>query len=210
MNVKPSKQPEQPKAAPAPAAPPAPALPESFQDLSLLSQPLQPSKSDPPAPQPQARPQQPQPTGAAPSLFAVLPSQPIDMQPQMTDAFQFQPQQNFAQTPQNIARARATAPSYNTGQGSLKPTRLHVRYLRLAQSTEQLRSTTAAATNDGYSSPAYQVRFHIAARPKPRRDQSDETAAVVYATARYATADGGLPNAAGYRRKSVPTPTNGL
>lgn len=125
-DVKPSKQPEQPKAAPAPAAPLAPALPKSFQDLSLLSQPLQPSKPDPPAPQPhppvqQAPPQQPQPTGAAPSFFAGLPSQPTGIQPQMTNASQFQPQQNFAQTQQSMARARPTAPSYNTGQGSLMP-----------------------------------------------------------------------------------------
>lgn len=123
-DVKPSKQhpqqtPAAPAPAPVPAAPPAPTLPKSFEDLSLLSQPLQPSKPDPPAPQPQppvqqAPPQQSQPTGAAPSFFAGLPSQPTGMQPQMTNASQFQ-------TQQNIARSRPSAPQYNAGQGSLMP-----------------------------------------------------------------------------------------
>lgn len=126
-DVKPSKQqPSKTEAAPAPApatapaAPSAPSLPKAFEDLSLLSQPLQPSKPDPPAPQPQppaqqAPPQQPQPTGAAPSFFAGLPSQPTGMQPQITNPSQFQ-------TQQSIARGRPSVPQiYGTGTGALMP-----------------------------------------------------------------------------------------
>lgn len=119
-DVKPTKQPEPaPAPAPAPAATqpaqPAqtpsgpPTLSAAFQELSLLSPPLEPSKTQPPPqqpqitlppPQPQQQPQvqsqPPQPTGATPGFFAGLNQQPTGFQ---------QPQVGLNQQ-QNIARAR--------------------------------------------------------------------------------------------------------
>ncbi len=129
-DVKSSKQePPKPAGAYKPAEAPTqapPALTGAFGDLSLLSQPLQPSKPDPPAPAPQpqlqqpathAQPQQAQQTGATPGFFAGLPTQPSGMQPQMT-GFQ---QQNFPQNQANLARQRPAVPQYNTSAGSLMP-----------------------------------------------------------------------------------------
>ena len=90
-DVKPSKQHIQTtlgKAKPDIAAPAAvtsmdpPQLTGSMQDLSLLSQPLQPSKPEPPVPKESPKPERPsntpgivaQPTGATPSFFSTLPS----------------------------------------------------------------------------------------------------------------------------------------
>ncbi|OBT74680.1 hypothetical protein VF21_06999 [Pseudogymnoascus sp. 05NY08] len=115
-DVKPAKQaqPQPQQADPAPVQPPPPTLTGSMQELSLLSQPLQPTKVEPVTPQPpqqqvQAQPQLPQPTGASPSFFTNLP-QPGSAQQQQG----FQPQQN-------IARQRPAAPQFSGGQGSLMP-----------------------------------------------------------------------------------------
>ncbi|KAI1265270.1 hypothetical protein F5Y18DRAFT_417359 [Xylariaceae sp. FL1019] len=88
-DVKPSRQPEpQPKPIPNPelktpttttatTAPVQPASPptQAMQDLSLLSQPLEPTKAEAPAP---AAPGfgQPQPQGATPSFFTGIPANP--------------------------------------------------------------------------------------------------------------------------------------
>lgn len=135
-DVKPAKQqatqqaqPQQ--STPAPQQPPPPTLTGSMQELSLLSQPLQPTKIEP-APQPQqtqqtqqqqAPQQAPQPTGASPSFFSGLPQQQTGLPAQPTGAsYQqgFQPQQNFL-SQQSIARQRPAAPQYSQGQGSLMP-----------------------------------------------------------------------------------------
>lgn len=129
------QQPPQQQNIPAPPQPPPPTLTGSMQELSLLSQPLQPTKIEHPPPQPQplqqpqslAQQQAPQPTGVTPSFFSGLP-QPsigIQLQPANTSVQQgFQPQQNFGQqqiSQQNIARQRPAAPQYSQGQGSLMP-----------------------------------------------------------------------------------------
>ena len=130
----PAKAPE-PTPAPAPVtaptptpalveAPPAPApapLTKSMQELSLLTQPLQPEKVQAPSPSPlalslapapaavtaptPAAPQIPQPTGATPGFFS-------GMQP---------PAVNGQQLPQAAARQRPLAPQYTQGQGALMP-----------------------------------------------------------------------------------------
>lgn len=118
-DVKPLKEQPKPAAATEPVAAPTPApapkpqppnLAGSMQELSLLSQPLQPAKYEPPNSNPPLNispaPAQPQPTGATPSLFQNLPPPG---------------QQNQFQTQQNIARARPAAPQYNTGAGGLMP-----------------------------------------------------------------------------------------
>jgi len=101
-DVKPSKQPEasarsaqvaspEPKATPTPAmqAPPT----QSMQELSLLSQPLEPTKAPPPTitqPLPQAQPvlqpqhTQSQPQGATPSFFTGVAQQITGLQPMPT------------------------------------------------------------------------------------------------------------------------------
>ncbi|KAK3337064.1 hypothetical protein B0T19DRAFT_59449 [Cercophora scortea] len=120
-------QAQAPAPAPAPAAPaPAPApkpapLTGSMQELSLLTQPLQPEKVQPPAPpalslapaQPPAQApapamQIPQPTGANPGFFAGMPPPNVNTQ-------------QFAQMPQLAARQRPLAPQYTQGQGALMP-----------------------------------------------------------------------------------------
>jgi actin cytoskeleton-regulatory complex protein SLA1 len=128
-SVKPAKKAPEPASsasAPAPAPAPAPAAPKpaaltgSMQELSLLTQPLQPEKVQPqptalpalnlapaPAPAPVAptAPQMPQPTGVTPQFFA-------GMQP---------PAVNGQQLPQALARQRPMAPQYTQGQAGLMP-----------------------------------------------------------------------------------------
>ncbi|KAK0717048.1 hypothetical protein B0T26DRAFT_647888 [Lasiosphaeria miniovina] len=114
-----------PVAAPVAATAPAP-LTGSMQELSLLTQPLQPEKVQPPAPAPpalnlapasQPTPSQApvsapaqfsQPTGATPGFFT-------GMQPPTVNG------QQFSQMPQAMARQRPMAPQYTQGQGGLMP-----------------------------------------------------------------------------------------
>ena len=140
-DVKPARtQPQEPAAQPAPSAPepaavaapapaPAPAaappkpLTGSMQELSLLTQPLQPEKVQPPAPvppalqlapatlpaaTPAAAAQIPQPTGATPGFFT-------GMQPPAVNG------QAYAQTPQAVARQRPMAPQYAQNPSVLMP-----------------------------------------------------------------------------------------
>jgi len=110
-----------PEPAPAPVAAPAPApanpLTGSMQELSLLTQPLQPEKVQPtpappvlslaPAVTPAALPAQaqiPQPTGATPGFFTGI-------QPPAPAGQQF--------TQSQAARQRPVAPQYTQNQGSL-------------------------------------------------------------------------------------------
>jgi len=122
-DVKPSKQPQpepasrpaEPSPAPAPAAaaaapkPLTAALTGSMQDLSLLTQPLQPEKTAvaaAPAPAPAAPvapAQAPQPTGATPSFFTAI------------------AQQQTGLPAINGARQRPMAPQYTQGQPGLMP-----------------------------------------------------------------------------------------
>jgi hypothetical protein len=119
-----AKAPE-PAPAPAPAAAPKPTpLSGAMAELSLLSQPLEPTKAPPPAqppvlnlapaqplqPQataPAAAPQAPQPTGASPGFFT-------GMQPPIING-----QQTGIQPA--AARQRPLAPQYTQGQGALMP-----------------------------------------------------------------------------------------
>ncbi|KAM7184370.1 hypothetical protein V8F33_013013 [Rhypophila sp. PSN 637] len=111
-----------PAAAPAPAPAPAKPLSASMQELSLLSQPLEPEKVQPPAPAPlalslapavlpaavpaPAPAQIPQPTGATPAFFTGIQATPTGQQ--------------FIQ-PQATARQRPQPPQYGQGAGSLMP-----------------------------------------------------------------------------------------
>ena len=119
-----AKAPE-PAPAPAPAAAPKPApLSGAMAELSLLSQPLEPTKvAPPPAPPvlnlapaqplqsqataPAAAQQVPQPTGASPAFFT-------GMQPPVING-----QQPGVQP--TAARQRPLAPQYTQGQGALMP-----------------------------------------------------------------------------------------
>jgi len=107
---------------PAAAAPKPTNLTGALQELSLLSQPLQPEKVQPPAPAapalnlapaPAPAPvpaaaQIPQPTGATPQFFT-------GMQPPAVNG------QQLGQLPQAAARQRPLAPQYTQGQGALMP-----------------------------------------------------------------------------------------
>jgi hypothetical protein len=138
-DVKPSKQqppatssqPSQSFSAPAPTPAPAPQQPTltgSMQELSLLSQPLEPIKARSTAPssqpqinqqpQPQIQQQQQAPQGATPSFFEGIGQQQTGLQQQQNNAQnQYNPQLNL---PQNIARQRPTPPQFqNSNQGSL-------------------------------------------------------------------------------------------
>jgi actin cytoskeleton-regulatory complex protein SLA1 len=140
-NVKPLKQqtPEptaarapEPAPAPNPAAAPRPVqqpLSQNMQELSLLSQPLQPTKVETPAIQPPpVAPQAallqapatappvaaiapPQPTGATPGFFTALAQQQTGLPQQMAI--------NGQQT--GIARQRPIPPQFTSGQGALVP-----------------------------------------------------------------------------------------
>ncbi|KUJ08613.1 uncharacterized protein LY89DRAFT_691038 [Mollisia scopiformis] len=133
-DVKPSKQPapattsqpSQPAPAPAPAAP---ALTGGMQELSLLSQPLEPVKAQPTAPpqpppqmvQPQQQQQQaPQPPPVTPSIFAGIGNQQTGLAPQQTGALnpQFN-QMNQMNSGLNIARQRPAPAQQYQSQGSL-------------------------------------------------------------------------------------------
>lgn len=143
-DVKPAKQ----QAQVAPSNPPQPTRPQaqqptltgSMQDLSLLSQPLEPVKVQQTIQQPAQQPvqqQQPppqqtsQPTGATPSFFAGVNAQPTgqQQQPIMNSSFN-QNQQYMGQQPQysqpqqtqqNIARQRPMAPQQFQSPNSLMP-----------------------------------------------------------------------------------------
>jgi hypothetical protein len=146
-DVKPTKQPAkttQSASSPATAAPAPsrPSLTGSMAELSLLSTPLEPTKTQPvqPAPPPQPIPalqpvkaqppaqppqQHPQPTGANPSFFSQLPPQPSGAQfgqPNVQQTFpqqQVQPQQaGFPQQQVAPPRQRPHAPP-SMQQGSL-------------------------------------------------------------------------------------------
>ncbi|KAK5654943.1 hypothetical protein OQA88_6700 [Cercophora sp. LCS_1] len=122
-----------PAPAPAAAATPKPAnLTGSMAELSLLTQPLQPEKAQPPpvaapvlnlapAPAPAPAPAQiPQPTGATPQFFT-------GMAP---------PTVNGQQLPQVAARQRPMAPQYTQGQGALMPPPAPSRPLSAPQSAQ--------------------------------------------------------------------------
>ncbi|KAK2624305.1 hypothetical protein QTJ16_006255 [Diplocarpon rosae] len=129
-DLKPSKQQPQVQATQAPQNAPVPSpvpptLLGSFGDLSLLSQPLEPTKVQPtPPPQvaqpPQQLPQQqaqPPPQGATPSFFAGIGAQQTGLPQQQTSA-------QFSSTTQlnnqlNIARQRPAPPAQFQSQGSL-------------------------------------------------------------------------------------------
>jgi hypothetical protein len=126
--------------APAPAAAPKPTpLTGAMQELSLLSQPLEPTKAPPvnappainlpPAQplQPQATapapaPQVPQPTGASPAFFT-------GMQPPIINGQQ-------TGVPQAAVRQRPLAPQYTQGQGALMPPPPPTRPLSAPQSAQ--------------------------------------------------------------------------
>lgn len=134
-----ARAPEPAAPAPAPAAAPAPKpaqLTGSMQELSLLTQPLQPEKVQQPAPAPvlnlapatQPAPvvapaQIPQPTGATPGFFN-------GMQPPAVNG------QQYGQMPQAIARQRPLAPQYTQGQGALVPPPQPSRPLSAPQSAQ--------------------------------------------------------------------------
>ncbi|KAH8676370.1 hypothetical protein BX600DRAFT_454899 [Xylariales sp. PMI_506] len=147
-DVKPSKQPEShPKAAstppasvPVPTANPVPEVKPSLQepakpptqgmlDLSLLSQPLEPEKIQPPPPPPQVFQPPPQPAplqqaattqaqGASPGFFTALAQQQTGLQPMMTG-------QSTPAQPLNLgltgSRQRPVAPQMTQGQPGLMP-----------------------------------------------------------------------------------------
>lgn len=130
-DVKPSKQsapasqPPQPTPAPAPSAP---ALTGGMQELSLLSQPLEPIKVQPTAPpqpppqqfQPQPQQQQaPQPPAVTPSIFAGIGSQQTGLPPQQTGANPQFNQLNNLNSGLNIARQRPAPPAQYQNQNSL-------------------------------------------------------------------------------------------
>lgn len=113
-----------PERAPAPVAAPAPKpLTGSMQELSLLTQPLEPERVQPsapalpplnlapapaPAPAAAAAPAQiAQPTGATPQFFTGMPPPAVNDQ--------------LGQLPQALARQRPMAPQYTQGQGALMP-----------------------------------------------------------------------------------------
>ncbi|KAH8593321.1 hypothetical protein B0O99DRAFT_653444 [Bisporella sp. PMI_857] len=145
-DVKPSKQEQaptsqaaQPTPTTAPASTPtpqAPTLTGSMQELSLLSQPLEPTKTQPaaPAPQPQFQVQQtqpqvqtpapqtqPQPPQVTPSFFQGIGGQQtgLPQQQQNVAPSQFTP----VTLPQNIARQRPTPPQQlqSQNQGLMIP-----------------------------------------------------------------------------------------
>ncbi|KAL8697698.1 MAG: hypothetical protein Q9224_002185 [Gallowayella concinna] len=150
-DVKPSKQepttPQQTSrsvSSPAPSAPPGPALTGSMADLSLLSQPLQPTPahnsttqtSQTPSQQPQQplqvqvqQPLQQQPTGASPSFFNQLGQQPTGVNGQQSAQAPpmpgYGPQQGFLpqqQTQQlSLPRQRPQAPPTQVGSNMLPP-----------------------------------------------------------------------------------------
>lgn len=125
-DVKPSRQvsssqPSQASSTPAPA-PQQPTLTGGMQELSLLSQPLEPIKAQPTAPQqPTPQPQQSQPQGPAavtPSFFAGIGAQQTGLPQQQTGA------SSNGFTPQianqlNIARQRPQAPGFQNQQTGL-------------------------------------------------------------------------------------------
>ncbi|KAL8419457.1 hypothetical protein RB594_002611 [Gaeumannomyces avenae] len=134
-------QPTPAASAPAPAPAPAPkpliAAPTgAMQELSLLSQPLQPEMTGAPpiqtpiqtAPVPQQPITQPQPQGATPSFFSTLAQQPTGVQ---ASALNGQQQQQ-----QSFARARPIAPQYTQGQGALLPPPQPARPLSAPQSAQ--------------------------------------------------------------------------
>lgn len=155
-DVKPSKesssagqQPSRSVSSPVPSAPAPPALTGSMAELSLLSQPLQPTpasntgtqQSQMPQTQPQqtqqlaqAQPQQglqQQPTGANPSFFSQLGQQPTVMTGQQAPSQApsmpaYSSQQSFQQPQQqsqqlNVPRQRPQAPQASTGSSLLPP-----------------------------------------------------------------------------------------
>ncbi|KAK3936319.1 hypothetical protein QBC46DRAFT_296523 [Diplogelasinospora grovesii] len=112
-------------ATPGPAPKPVAQLTGSMQELSLLTQPLQPEKVQPPAPAPLALSStpaapQPAPTPAAPAQFpqptGVTPGFFAGMQPPTVNG-----QMAAPQLPQTVARQRPMAPQYTQGQGALMP-----------------------------------------------------------------------------------------
>lgn len=118
-DVKPSRESAAPASASAPAPvarPQAPAMTSSMKELSLLDDPLIPTKAEPPVappmiqqPLPQqqtAQQQQPQSTGASPSFFGIG-QQGTGAQTQQYN------------TQQNIARQRPVAPQYTQNASSL-------------------------------------------------------------------------------------------
>ena len=116
-DVKPSKpassQPsQQPPAATAAPAPSQPSLTGSMQELSLLTQPLQPVKAAPP-PQPiiTQPPEQQGPPPVTPSMFQGIGNQQTGLPP---------PQQN-TNLPQNIARQRPAPPPFQNQGGLIPP-----------------------------------------------------------------------------------------
>ncbi|TLD08320.1 uncharacterized protein PgNI_07480 [Pyricularia grisea] len=108
-----------PAAAPVPATTPAPkpivsAPTGAMQELSLLTQPLQPDKTatpilETPAQQPHIQQQPQQQQGATPSFFSTLTQQPTGA-----------PSVN-GQQPGSMPRLRPVAPQYTQGQGALVP-----------------------------------------------------------------------------------------
>ena len=127
-DVKPSKQPvvtsqppqQAPTATAAPASAPAPAQPSmtgSMQELSLLTQPLQPAKAAPP-PQPivAAPPEQQGPPPVTPSIFQGIGNQQtgLPQPPQNTTPIQ-------TTLPQNIARQRPAPPPFQNQGGLIPP-----------------------------------------------------------------------------------------
>ncbi|KAL8837421.1 MAG: hypothetical protein Q9176_005727 [Flavoplaca citrina] len=153
-DVKPSKetssagqQSSRSVSSPAPSTPAPPALTGSMAELSLLSQPLQPtpaqntgtqqsqiSQSQPQLMQQSAQPQpqqgvQQQPTGANPSFFAQLGQQATNGQhvaPQASNVPAYGSQQNFQQPQQqsqqlSVPRQRPQAPQTSPGSNMLPP-----------------------------------------------------------------------------------------
>lgn len=130
-DVKPSKQTppattsQPPQSVPAPA-PAVPTLTGGMQELSLLSQPLEPVRAQPTAPPrpPQQQQQQaPQPPPVTPSIFAGIgnqqtgiPQQQTGLPPQQTGAM---PQFNQMNSGLNIARQRPAPPPQFQSQGNL-------------------------------------------------------------------------------------------
>lgn len=118
--VTPKPEPEAPAPTPA-AAPPKPALTPGMQELSLLSEPLQPTKTAAPmqpppvVTQPAPAPvQAPQPTGASPGFFAGLP-------PQQTGLPNGQSPTTPLSHQLSLARQRPQPPSALQGQAGIMP-----------------------------------------------------------------------------------------